>query len=481
MAHPKIIQGGMGAGVSDWRLARAVSLCGQLGVVSGTALDAILARRLQLGDLDGSLRRAIQAFPVPTIADHVLEKYFNPAGKLPDTPFKPLPMHGASSPRVLAELTVLANFVEVFLAKEGHAGVVGINYLDKIQTPQLPSMYGAMLADVDYVLVGAGVPRHVPTVLDRLAVGDDVQMRLDVEGPEDGEDTWCRFDPRSIFDGQPPQLRRPKFLAIIGSATLAITLVKKTTGYVDGFVVEGPTAGGHNAPPRGQMQLNLRGEPIYGPRDVVELDKIKALGRPFWLAGSYGEPGLLTEAIALGASGIQVGTAFAFCEESGLAAELKRQVLDSSLSGTASVLTDPVASPTGFPFKVVKIAGSMSEEQDYNDRERRCDLGYLRHFYRKEDGSVGFRCPSEPVDQFVRKGGDLQETVGRKCICNGLLATIGLGQVRDGQIEKPIVTSGDRVANLERFVRPGHTSYSAADVIDVLLSGEPGERATAGP
>jgi len=41
-AHmPTIIQGGMGAGVSGWRLAKAVAQCGQLGVVSGTALEMI--------------------------------------------------------------------------------------------------------------------------------------------------------------------------------------------------------------------------------------------------------------------------------------------------------------------------------------------------------------------------------------------------------------------------------------------------------
>jgi len=40
-AHPRIIQGGMGIAVSDWRLARAVSRLGQLGVVSGTAIDSI--------------------------------------------------------------------------------------------------------------------------------------------------------------------------------------------------------------------------------------------------------------------------------------------------------------------------------------------------------------------------------------------------------------------------------------------------------
>ena len=53
---PTIIQGGMGAGVSSWRLAQAVSQLGQLGVVSGTALDLIFARRLQDGDPGGHMR-----------------------------------------------------------------------------------------------------------------------------------------------------------------------------------------------------------------------------------------------------------------------------------------------------------------------------------------------------------------------------------------------------------------------------------------
>jgi NAD(P)H-dependent flavin oxidoreductase YrpB (nitropropane dioxygenase family) len=41
VAHPTIIQGGMGIGISHWGLARAVSAAGQLGVVSGTAIDTV--------------------------------------------------------------------------------------------------------------------------------------------------------------------------------------------------------------------------------------------------------------------------------------------------------------------------------------------------------------------------------------------------------------------------------------------------------
>lgn len=70
--HPVLIQGGMGVNVSAWPVARAVSQRGQLGVVSGTALDAVLARGLQDGDHGGDLRRALAAFPDQDMADRAL-------------------------------------------------------------------------------------------------------------------------------------------------------------------------------------------------------------------------------------------------------------------------------------------------------------------------------------------------------------------------------------------------------------------------
>jgi NAD(P)H-dependent flavin oxidoreductase YrpB (nitropropane dioxygenase family) len=76
---------------------------------------------------------------------------------------------------------LLANFVEVWLAKEGHDGPVGINLLTKVQMPNLASLYGAMLAGVDYVLMGAGIPKEIPGVLDRLAAHEPASDALDVE------------------------------------------------------------------------------------------------------------------------------------------------------------------------------------------------------------------------------------------------------------------------------------------------------------
>jgi NAD(P)H-dependent flavin oxidoreductase YrpB (nitropropane dioxygenase family) len=242
---------------------------------------------------------------------------------------------------------------------------------------------------------------------------------------------------------------------------------------VDGFVVEGPLAGGHNAPPRGALTLTESGEPIYGPRDVPELPKIRDLGLPFWLAGSCADPGKLAEARAAGAAGVQVGTAFAFCEESGLLPDLKRKVCALSRSlGALKVRTDPRASPTGFPFKVLQLLGTLSDEVRVAARERICDLGYLREVYRKTDGTFGYRCASEPIDDFTRKGGAVAETKGRLCLCNGLAANIGLGQWRAHLPELPLLTAGDDIANLRRFLRDGCDSYRAADVVRWLL-GQP--------
>lgn len=464
----------MGVAVSGWSLARAVSLAGQLGVVSGTALAVVLARRLQLGDPGGDLRRALASFPIPQMAERVVADHFIPGGKSPTTSFRLTPMPTLQPRPTLVDLTVVANFVEVFLAKEGHSGLVGINYLEKIQLPTLPSIFGAMLAGVDYVLMGAGIPRAIPGVIDLLARGETAQLPIDVEGSLPGEKHLFTFSPSSFFGGPPPQLKRPQFLGIVASATLAMTLAKKSSGRVDGFVVEGPTAGGHNAPPRGPMQLDLAGEPIYGLRDVPELEKIRALGLPFWLAGSYGRPGKLAEAISLGAAGVQVGTAFAFCEESGVQPELKREALRLSRLGQARVFTDPLASPAGFPFKVAQIPQTLSDATHYENRPRICDLGYLRHPYRKTDGTIGYRCPAEPAANFLRKGGAEAELHGRKCICNSLPATVGLGQFRPkSESELSLVTAGDDLATIARYLSPGRDTYTVADVLRQLLA-EPG-------
>src|SRR6202041_953964 len=114
---PKVIQGGMGVGVSNWRLANAVSKLGQLGVVSGTALDQLFVRRLADGDEGGNMRRGVEAFPFPDMARRIWQEYFVPGGKPAGAPYPTVPMHQRRDVRKLVELCMVSNFVEVFLAR----------------------------------------------------------------------------------------------------------------------------------------------------------------------------------------------------------------------------------------------------------------------------------------------------------------------------------------------------------------------------
>ena len=471
---PVIIQGGMGAGVSNWRLAQAVSRLGQLGVVSGTALDQILARRLQDGDPGGHMRRGLDAFPFPAMAERIWRRYFIPGGKSDGTPYRVVPPHRKDNPRELVELDIVSNFVEVFLARQGHSHPVGINYLEKIQAAHLPTIYGAMLAGVGYVVMGAGIPLKIPGVLDGYVEHQAAEYTVHVTGALESDDTTTHFDPRDFMEGKLGSLTRPGFLAIVSSNTLAATMLKKANGRVDGLVVEMRSAGGHNAPPRGKVQLSGAGEPIYGERDAVDIEKLRELGVPFWLAGGYGHPEKLREARSRGAAGVQVGTAFEFADESGLREDYKRALLAKAIAGEARVFTDPLASPTRFPFKVARLEGTGSELEVYEARPRICDLGFLHEAYRAPEGGIGYRCAAEPVTVYVSKGGNAEDAAGRKCLCNALLANIGHPQARNGgRIEAGVVTAGDDLWCVPQFLAAGRTSYSAADVIQTLL-GETG-------
>ncbi|HSN26578.1 MAG TPA: nitronate monooxygenase [Kofleriaceae bacterium] len=465
MTQPEIIQGGMGIGVSTWRLARAVAQHGHLGVVSGAGSDTILVRQLQDGDPGGHLRRSIARFPLPGVAAETLRRYFLPEGRPPGTPYRLLSLPRQVMSVARQQLVMLSTFVQVDLAKEGHDGQVGMNLLAKIQAPTLPALYGAMLAGVDVILMGAGIPREIPGALDALAEHRACAIRFDVENLPAGHTPMLTFDPAAHWAELPAPLRRPAFLAIVASNSLATMLSRKANGRVDGFVIEGPTAGGHNAPPRGELHVNARGEPVYGPRDEVDLGKLAELGLPFWLAGGAGSPEGLARARAAGAAGIQVGTLFAFCDESGIAESLRRSVLAHARSGELDVRTDARASPTGYPFKIVDWPANPATGRE---RERVCDLGALRVAYADADGTIGYRCPGEPIDQYLAKGGKLEDTVGRRCLCNSLTATVGLGQLRDGgSVEPPLVTSGDDLVSIGRFLGE-RTSYSAADVLAYL-------------
>jgi NAD(P)H-dependent flavin oxidoreductase YrpB (nitropropane dioxygenase family) len=454
----------MGIFISTPKLANICSRNGALGTVSCTGAERVLVNLLQLGDVSGNCRRALAHFPFPEISEWILKKYFVEGGKPPEQKFKDVPLFSMRPSLDLVRLAIAASFALVFLAKEGHANPVSVNYLEKLQIGHIYHLTGAMLADVDYVTMGAGITLQIPGVLDAIASGGNPSYRVFVDGSKDGTKT-ITFNPREFLgENFPRELKRPGFLPIVSTDVLASLMVSKLSPRsIQGFVIETPIAGGHNAPPRKKGVFDEVGQPVYGPKDEVSFEKLRGLGIPFWIGGGFASPENLAKAKALGAVGIQAGSIFALSEDSGMDSYYRAETRRLGFRGELVVRTDATASPTGFPFKVPQLIGTLSEPALYEARTRNCSRRALQ-FPAEHNGKIIFRCAAEPIVDYLRKGGKLEDTVGARCLCNGLFSAAGLGD-RD---ELPIFTLGDDTAFLRYLMAEESDSYTATDAIAYL-------------
>ena len=459
----------MGIGVSSVQMARSVANMGQLGVVSGTAIDSVFARRLQDGDEDGDIRWALTKFPDQECVAEILARYFVEGGREESASYLDVPKLSLTPTPFATKMLIASSFVEVTLAKRGTEGLIGINFLEKIQLATPASVFGAILADVDYILMGAGIPADIPQLIRDLLEGKKIEFKIKVEGADKAH--TLHFDPAIIKGVEHSSLRRPHFLAIVSSHILANYLARDEATRPDGFVIEGPTAGGHNAPPRSKDSIAPDGQVAFSEKDLADIEKVKAVGLPFWLAGGYGTPAKVKEARDMGAVGVQVGSLFALSRESGITDELRDEVLRGLGEGTLKIRTEPKTSATGFPFKVVEINGTATDSDVYEARSRKCDLGYLRSPFLRPDGGIGYRCSGEPINTFEFKGGAVGESENVKCLCNALMANIGLGQVRWGTYHEPgLLTLGSDLSGAAELSAMHSGCWTSADVVEYLTS-----------
>jgi NAD(P)H-dependent flavin oxidoreductase YrpB (nitropropane dioxygenase family) len=159
-----------------------------------------------------------------------------------------------------------------------------------------------------------------------------------------------------------------------------------------------------------------------------------------------------------------------------MATQYKLKVLEQLRAGTLDIRTDWRVSPTGFPFKVVQVEGTISEPAVADARKAVCDLGALRTPYKKATGAIDYRCPAEPLAVYTgRKGGREANAEGRRCLCNALMSAAGMPQVRRGGVAEPaIITSGDDfsvVATLMNALPADQPMYHAVAVIELMRSG----------
>ncbi len=464
---PEIIQGGMGFYISSPFLARAVSMCGQLGTASGVGADILLARILQNGDPGGHFRRALAHFPFQHVAQRVIEAFYEEGGIPQGVRYKGKPVFTVKPSDLLVSLTICANYAFVYLAKEGHSNPVSINYMEKIAMPIPFAMVGGMLAGVNFVTMGAGIPRQIPDLIDAIAEGRTLQYEVPVLG-DDGKvkrHHTMSFDPKTFFGSELPPLKKPGFIPIVASNALATYFATKFEGRVYGLVVEEETAGGHNAPPRDLVRdATGRPLPIYGQRDVVDYRKVAALGLPFWIGGSRSSPEQILWAKSVGAVGAQCGGIFALSDESGMDPKLRRKLREQGFRGKLIVRTDMDISPTGYPFQLVELEETISDPSVYEKRPRVCSQCALVDLYDRPNGTIGYRCPAEPEDKYASKGGD-KDTRGVGCLCNGLMATAGMGD----KGEPPVVTLGKYLGFLPKLIEGPESSYGVKQAIDYLL------------
>jgi NAD(P)H-dependent flavin oxidoreductase YrpB (nitropropane dioxygenase family) len=448
----------MGVYISTPFLVNIVARNGALGTVSGVAAERILALALGQGDVGGHYRRALSHFPFPDIAREVLDAFYIEKNNPLHLASRNVPAFTIDPPRILIALTICASYAFVYLAKEGHDHPVSINYMEKLAMPHIYAITGAMLAGVDVITMGAGIPLQIPEVMDSIAQGRTATYRVPVAGT-DITHYDMRFDPEAFFGSKLPFMRKPMFIPIIASNALASILADKLPpGSIYGFVIEGPTAGGHNAPPRKNG--------IYGPKDEVDYAKIAKLGLPFWIGGGMASPEKLKWARSIGAAGVQVGTIFALCEESGYRPSIRVKLRELGFTGKLDIEADMHASPTGFPIELAELDGSLSEESVYRRRKRVCDQGALRTLFQKPDDTIGCRCPAEPVRAYVAKGGDKEKTKGAFCVCNALIANTCLGD----EEKSYMITLGQDVSFL-RFLMDGPGDfYSAVEALRYLQS-----------
>ena len=454
---PRLIQAGMGIHVSSAKLANCTSRLGALGVVSGAALRHVILEDIRANDEETI--SITKQFPIAHYIEEALS--FMPGGKKHNRPVPvdtPEPRYSAYPRR----LSAVAAYVEVMRAKRGHGGKVGINVMWKCPLTVLPTIYGAMLAGVDALLCGAGVPMELPDIVAKIRAGMNMEYL-----PLTGTETHARMD---IADDNSSaflqSLDAPRMIPILSNFAFAKRLLdtweKKYHALPFAFVLENHAAGGHNAPPRNKS--------TFDKQDNLEtyFDKVVKLGIPVYAAGNFKDGGTRQEFerwTSKGAYGLQIGSRFALCEESGMREDLRNQIIEKNRQESLEVKTDMKASPTGYPIKIAQLPGTISEEAIYKARKRLCNKKYLvrSHFKEMPDGSKKetYICSAMSAEEYGRLGGDPAETEGKVCLCNGLLSTAGYYQ----DVEDAVVTLGTHGKEIKK-------SVSARDIVEEFLTPE---------
>jgi len=111
--------GGMGAGVSNWRLAKGSLPAGPTWRVSGDGIGFDSCPALTRWRPGQPHARRVLSISVPEIAERIWQKYYIPGGKAEMRLTRACPKHLKDAPQEQLNFR-RGQFVEVILAREGH-------------------------------------------------------------------------------------------------------------------------------------------------------------------------------------------------------------------------------------------------------------------------------------------------------------------------------------------------------------------------
>ena len=273
-------------------------------------------------------------------------------------------------------------------------GAIGINVMCAIVGDYEDTIRASIDAGIDAIISGAGLPLGLPSI-------------------------------------KPPG--HTALIPIVSSARALEIIVKRweRIGYrPDAVVLEGPMAGGH---------LGFKPEEVDNPAFALEkllpavLESVHKHGDfPVIVAGGIYTHEDILRFLAMGATGVQIGTRFLATHESSATEAYKQAVVDAGKDDITVVAypNSTPASPCGLPFRILK--GSPA----YNTKcLPKCNRGYVLQRGPESKLSVCKAMPKDPDhEKFF-------------CICNVLLASAGYAPE-----ELPLYTVGTNAYRVDKII-----------------------------
>ena len=340
--------------------------------------------------------------------------------------------------------------------------------------------YGAMLAGVDYVLMGAGIPREIPHLLDELAAHRRRSTSPSTSPARDRRHVHGR--PR------PARPRSATHLPAAAPADVPRHRLRARAGRLPRprRRAPAPTASSSRArapagtTPRRAARLVLDETGAAGlrparrrPTSPRSPPSACRSGSP----GGYGTPGGAAPRRARPAPPASRSARSSRCARSPASTPSSASSCWSSCAPAPStVRTDAARLADRLPVQGRRSSPARSRTPAvYDARPRLCDLGYLRTPYRAQERRVGYRCPAEPVDVYVRKGGDPRGHRGTRSACatRSSPTSASARHRTDGYVEKPLLTLGEELGGARHLLRRHPSGWTAGDALDWLLGPVP--------